>query len=361
MIEIKSRAARASFVSLLAGIVFCALCLGGTASAQRRLSGVIDPGTTIHVRSTEDINANDSNGQVFHGAVEQDVVDRNGNIVIPRGSDAELIARRVSGNELALDLESITIHGQRYGVETTEAEVNSSQSGIGTNKRTGEFLGGGAVIGAIIGALAGGGKGAAIGAGAGAAAGAGAQILTRGRNINVPPESLLTFRLTQPLRAGVYDQGYMRNGTHYHQGYGNAEYEQGLRDGRGDVSRNVPWNAQNRRFQTEQQHQDYEAGYNDGYKNRGGYDVAREKPGYGNQGNVSNQGNIGIDRNNNVSWQAPPNARVYVQVDNQTPRLFASGQSGTENAPWMQSGHMYVFILQDANGNEIGRTALDLR
>src|SRR5713226_7280108 len=75
MIEIKSRAARTSFVSLLAGIVFCALCLGGTASAQRRAYGLIDAGANIHVRTTEDINASNSNGQVFHGVVDQDVVD----------------------------------------------------------------------------------------------------------------------------------------------------------------------------------------------------------------------------------------------------------------------------------------------
>jgi len=260
------------------------------------------------------------------------------------------------------------VNGERYGVESTEAAVNSSQSGagLGANKRTGEYLGGGAVLGAIIGAIAGGGKGAAIGAGAGAAAGAGAQVLTRGRRVEVPAESLLTFNLTQPIRAGVQEQGYMRNGYHYHQGYGNAGYEQGLRDGRADLSRNRPWNAQNRRFQNEQERQDYSAGYNDGYRNRTGNEVAREKPGYGynnpnGYGNSNTPGSISIDRNHNVSWQASPSARIYVQVDNQPPKLFASGQNGSEPAPWMQSGHMYTFILQDVNGNEIARTVQDLR
>src|SRR5207248_1746832 len=68
-------------------------------------------------------------------------------------------------------------------------------------------------IGAIIGAIAGGGKGAAIGAGVGAAGGAGVQVLTRGKNIDVPAESLLTYRLSEPLRAGYADTGYYRNGT----------------------------------------------------------------------------------------------------------------------------------------------------
>ena len=87
---------------------------------------------------------------------------------------------------------------------------------IGVNKRTGTYVGGGALLGAIIGGIAGGGKGAAIGAGAGAAAGAGTQVLTRGKNVKVPAESLLTFRLEQPLEMGVADYGTTRNGRHYH-------------------------------------------------------------------------------------------------------------------------------------------------
>ena len=349
--------ARYTCISFLIGAVVCALCL--TASAQRRSTGLIDAGTTINVRTTEGINTNNADGRVFHGAIDQDVFDRNRNIVIPRGSDAELIARRVSNNELALDLESITVNGQRFGVESTEAEVNSS-AGFGANKRTGEYLGGGALLGAIIGAIAGGGKGAAIGAGAGAAAGAGAQVLTKGSRIEVPAESLVTFNLTSPLRAGVYDRGYMRNGNHYHQGYANAEYEQGLRDGRADAVINKGWSPQNRRYRTQQERQDYEYGYNDGYRNPAGNEIAREKPGYG-YGYSASPGSISIDQNNNVNWQAVPGSRVYVQVDNQTPLLFGAGQTGPENAPWMQAGHMYTFILQDSNGNEIARTVRDLR
>ena len=368
---------RHTFISLLIGSVFIALCLGVTANAQYRTSGWIDAGTTINVRTMENINANNSDGRVFHGAVDQDVYDRNGNLMIPRGSEAELIARRLSNNEMALDLDSITVNGQRYGVQSTEAAVGgNSGSGLGVNKRTGEYVGGGGLLGAIIGAIAGGGKGAAIGAGAGAAAGAGAQVLTRGRRIEVPAESLLTFNLTQPLQQGVYDQGYMRNGYHYHRGYGNetAEYQRGVRDGRADASRNMPWNAQARRFRTQAQRRDYEAGYNDGY--HGNSDVAaRQKPGYGyggygnngyennGYGGYSNSGaSIGIDQYNNVNWQAAaPDSRIYVQMDNQAPKLFASGQSGSQAANWMQSGHIYTFMLQDGNGNEIARTVRDLR
>src|SRR5205823_13030320 len=156
------------------------------AAAQGR-SSTIDAGTTITVRTNDTINANDSDGRAFSGVVDQDVVGRNGNVAIPRGSSVELVVRRVSNNELALDLDSVMINGERYGIETEENIVGSQRNqGLGANQRTGEYVGGGAVLGAIIGAIAGGGKGAAIGAGAGAAAGAGAQVLTRGRNVRVP-------------------------------------------------------------------------------------------------------------------------------------------------------------------------------
>ena len=86
----------------------------------------------------------------------------------------------------------------------SENAVSSKEKqGVGANKRTGKYVGGGAAVGAIIGAIAGGGKGAAIGAGVGAGAGAGAQILTKGKSVNVPAESLLTYRLRQPLRAAA--------------------------------------------------------------------------------------------------------------------------------------------------------------
>ena len=129
----------------------------------------------------------------------------------------ELIVRRARDNDLILDIESVTAYGQRYAIETQAERIESSnRSGIGANKRTGEFVGGGAVLGTILGAIAGGGKGAAIGAAAGAAAGAGGQILTQGREVRVPAESIINFRLDQPLLINIPDNGSDRDGFHYH-------------------------------------------------------------------------------------------------------------------------------------------------
>jgi len=359
-----------SLTLFAAGAVLWALCLAPGASAQGNYrfssnNGTIDAGTAITVRTNETINANDNDGRVFTGVVEQNVVNRNGNIAIPRGSSAELMVRRLSNNQVALDLDSVTINGQRYGVQTQDNVLSSQdRQGLGANQRTGEFVGGGALLGAIIGAVTGGGKGAAIGAGAGAAGGAGVQLLTRGRNVNVPAESLLTFQLAQPLRAGAGDNGYMQNGVHYHSGYGSANtnansaaYRDGLRTGRSDLDRNVPFNMQSSRWTSTQDRQDYQAGYHDGYQTQGAYNTGREKPGYYNTG----RGSINIRSDKNVSWQGPDNSTVYVQVDNEAPKLFAAGQTGTLQAPWISQGHLYVFVLRDANGNEIARDQQDLR
>jgi hypothetical protein len=190
------------------------LALATLAAAQVR---TIDTGTSISVRTNEAINVKNSDGRVFTGVVDQDVTDSSGAVAIPRGSNAELIVKQISNKELTLDLESVTVNGQRYAVTADARQMSSgARDGIGKNNRTGEFVGGGAALGAIIGAIAGGGKGAAIGAAAGAGAGAGTQILTRGKAVKLPPESLVTFRLQQPIAMGTVDRGFTRNGRHYH-------------------------------------------------------------------------------------------------------------------------------------------------
>jgi hypothetical protein len=174
---------------------------------QARMERVVLPvGTEIPLRTNERIDSKDvAEGQTFSAQIADDVRDTDGSIAIPRGSDARLITRRLEGNgDITLDVESITVEGRRYRVSTADQELENRRDGIGGNKRTGQFVGGGAVLGAIIGAIAGGGKGAAIGAVAGAGAGAGTQIITRGKEVHVPAETVIRFRLDRPLRLHLW-------------------------------------------------------------------------------------------------------------------------------------------------------------
>jgi hypothetical protein len=164
---------------------------------------VVPAGTDVVIRTNENIEGSENiEGRTFNAQVDQDVRDSSGNVIVPKGSDAELVVHRANdnSNDVVVDLQSVRVNNQRYLISAAGVTQEAGKEGIGANRRTATMVGGGAVLGTLLGAIAGGGKGAAIGAIAGAAAGAGAQVLTRGKEVKVPAESTLTFRLDQPVR-----------------------------------------------------------------------------------------------------------------------------------------------------------------
>lgn len=174
------------------------------AVAPRQLE-VLPVGTELAIRTNENIDSKVAKeNQVFSAEFAQDVVGASGAVIIPKGSPAELIIRKVSTGsitgspEMMLDVQAIKVSGHRYLISTADLE-QKSDTGIGMNKRTAEMVGGGAAVGTVLGAVLGGGKGAAIGAVTGTAAGAGAQVLLKGKEVKVPAETILKFKLDQPL------------------------------------------------------------------------------------------------------------------------------------------------------------------
>lgn len=163
-------------------------------------------GTEISVRAEETIDSSKgSEGQTYAAEVTKDVLDADNAVVIPEGSNAKIVIKSASkggrftgASDLVLDLRAVSVEGQEYLIGTSDIQKRG-QEGVGTNKRTAIFTGGGAAIGAVIGAIAGGGKGAAIGAASGAGAGALTQVLTKGSAIKVPAETILTFKLDRTL------------------------------------------------------------------------------------------------------------------------------------------------------------------
>jgi hypothetical protein len=164
-------------------------------------------GTKISVRLEETIDSSkEAEGQTYAAEVTGDVLDRDGAVVIPRGSNAKVVIKsatrggKITGaSDLVLDLRAVSVEGQEYLIGASDLQQHGKE-GVGANKRTAVFTGTGAAIGAIIGAIAGGGKGAAIGAASGAGAGVATQIVTKGSAIKVPAETILTFKLDRALR-----------------------------------------------------------------------------------------------------------------------------------------------------------------
>ena len=173
------------------------LLAAAVAVAQTR---TIPASTEIKVRTDTAIPPNPAIGTVYTATVSDDVPDGQGGIAIPRGSRARLVAQAApDGKDTVLDLRSVTVNGARYNLDAAGTQgTSSSGSGLGANKRTAKYVGGGAAIGAVLGALLGGGKGAAIGAIVGGGAGAGGQVLT-GKKKGLPAETQLTYKTAQPL------------------------------------------------------------------------------------------------------------------------------------------------------------------
>jgi hypothetical protein len=163
----------------------------------------IPAGTRIRVRLDEPVGSKISvAGQAFKATVAEDVTV-NGQTVILQGADAvgTVIAARPLGHVkggalLELRLERVTTPSGSYPVATSTMERTEK----GKGKRTAKFAGGGGAFGAIIGGLAGGGKGALIGGLAGAGAGTAGSAMTGNKEIVLPTETLITFRLEKPVQ-----------------------------------------------------------------------------------------------------------------------------------------------------------------
>ena len=163
---------------------------------------VVPAETVISVVLDEPVGSKISTpGQNFSASVREPV-EVDGRLAIPKGAratgivkDAKPAGRFKGGAALELTLTSIEVNGTNHEVHTT-APTEASK---GKGKRTAAMVGGGAGGGALIGGLAGGGKGALIGGLIGAAAGTGGAGLTGNREITLPAETPITFKLVEPL------------------------------------------------------------------------------------------------------------------------------------------------------------------
>jgi hypothetical protein len=172
------------------------------AAAPKPRPIVVPADTSISVVLDQQVGSKTSaTGEAFTATV-QAPVEVDGKVAIPKGAraagivkEAKAAGRFKGGAVLALALTSVTLDDKDYEIRTSAPTVTTK----GKGKRTAAMVGGGAGGGAAIGAVAGGGKGAAIGALIGAAAGTGGAGLTGNRDITLPAETALSFKLLQPL------------------------------------------------------------------------------------------------------------------------------------------------------------------
>lgn len=160
-------------------------------------------GTDLTIRINQHISVKTNHaGDRFDGEVEAPVTGENGQVVIPRGAPVGgvVVASHKRGHFkgasiLELRLTSLTLNGTRYALDTRAL----TRTKKGKGKRTAAFIGGGSGLGMLVGGVATGGVGLLVGGLAGAGAGTAVGGLTGNRDIEIPAESVVHFRLADEL------------------------------------------------------------------------------------------------------------------------------------------------------------------
>lgn len=163
---------------------------------------VIPSGTALTVRTTSALSSEKSQtGDSFHATLAEPI-ELNGKVVVPEGADlvGTVVDAKKKGKikgeaRLELTLKSLSVKGVKYPIETTM----TGQTAKGKGKRTAATTAGGAGVGALIGGIAGGGKGAGIGALVGGGAGFIGGAFTGNKQIELPAETALVFKLNSPV------------------------------------------------------------------------------------------------------------------------------------------------------------------
>jgi hypothetical protein len=163
----------------------------------------VPAGTNLTIRINQRISVKTSRaGDRFDGEIVEPVVGDNNSVVIPKGTPVggivEVSHRRghfKGSSMLELRLTSLTLNGNRYRLDTRDLRRTKK----GKGKRSAAFIGGGSGLGMLVGGVATGGVGLLVGGLAGAGAGTAVAGLTGNRDIEIPSESIVHFRLANDL------------------------------------------------------------------------------------------------------------------------------------------------------------------
>jgi hypothetical protein len=188
---------------ILGGLLLFTTALPAVASRATPSEPLVIPAKTpVRVTLDQALASNHSSpGDCFAATISEPVIV-DGKVVIPQGArvqgrvlDAHASGRLVGRARLQLALESVEVNGKSYEIRTDSFfEVG------GSHKRWNlTSIGGGSGGGLIIGAIAGGAKGALLGGPIGAGAGTAAAYFAGKRDVKLPVETRLNFKLAEPL------------------------------------------------------------------------------------------------------------------------------------------------------------------
>jgi hypothetical protein len=162
----------------------------------------VPDGTVLAIRLNESLNSDlNEKGDTFIASLASPILvgDR---VVVPEGAgikgrvvEVESAGRFSGRPSILIEMTRLGFNGNSYDLHTDQY----SKKGSSRSVRSAATIGGGAGLGAILGGILGGGRGAAIGAMIGAGAGTGVESAGKGAAVQLPAESILSFRLRAPL------------------------------------------------------------------------------------------------------------------------------------------------------------------
>jgi len=167
------------------------------------VNATIPAGTTLAIRIDQRISVKSSRaGDTFTGEIVDPVLDTNNGVLVPKGAlvggvvDVSHRRGHFKGRSmLELRLTSLTLNGTQYPLATRDL----ARSKRGKGRRSTALIGGGAGLGMLVGGVATGGVGLVVGGLVGGGAGTAAAGLTGNRDIDIPAESIVHFKLADDL------------------------------------------------------------------------------------------------------------------------------------------------------------------
>jgi|SRR5580704_5537065 hypothetical protein len=163
----------------------------------------IPAGTGLAVRVDQRISVKTSHaGDTFTGEIVEPITASDGSLLVPKLSRVKGLVAAAhkrghfkGASFLELRLTSLTLNGTEYPLKTRDL----TQTKKGKGKRSTAMIAGGSGLGMVIGGVASGGVGLLIGGLAGGGAGTAAAGLTGNRDIDIPAESIVHFKLADDL------------------------------------------------------------------------------------------------------------------------------------------------------------------